>query len=49
MKDGELATQQATMVDDIRVGVRAQNQLDSRAPCRQIKLGMNSLGNQASD
>ena len=49
MEDGELATRQATMVDDIRVGVRERNHLDARAPCRQIKAGMNSLGNQASD
>jgi hypothetical protein len=49
MEDGELATCQATMVDDIWMGVQARNQLDARAPCRQLKAGMNSLGNQASD
>ena len=48
-KDRGLATRQATMMDNIHAVVLAQNQLDARAPCHQIKLGMNSLRNQASD
>ena len=46
-KDNEMATRQATFVDDIRVSGRGKS-LTTQA-CRQLKSGMNSLGNQADD
>ena len=47
--DEELAARQATMVDDIRVGSRARDQRGERPPCRQIKSGMNLLGNRVAN
>ena len=46
-KDNELACRQATYVDDVRATGRGKDL--ARAGIRQLKLGMNSLGNQADD
>ena len=46
-KDGELATRQKTYVDDYRVAARRRD--PCWLACKQLKLGMNTHGNQASD
>ncbi len=46
-KDGELATRQKTYVDDCRVAARGRDRC--WLACKQLKSGMNTRGNQASD
>ena len=46
-RDNELACRQATYVDDIRATGRGKSL--ARAGIKQLKSGMNSLGNQADD
>ena len=46
-EDNELACRQATYVDDVRATGRGKDL--ARAGIRQLKSGMNSLGNQADD
>jgi len=46
-KDGELATREATYVDDIRIGARGM--VRGRSASKYLKSRMNSLGNQADD
>ena len=50
-KDGELATQEVTFVDDIHVAGRTKDGVfnNARAGCKQLKSRMNSLANQADD
>ena len=45
--DNEMATRQNTFVDDIRPSGRGMEA--TKQACKQIKSGMNSLGNQADD
>ena len=46
-KDNEMATRQATYVDDIRVAGRGRTA--TKLACRQLKSEMSSVGNQPSD
>ena len=49
-KDGELATREATFVDDIHpTGRDATGYENTKEACRQLKARTNLLGNQASD
>jgi len=49
-KDGELATREATYVDDIHPCIRERDgSNEARKACAQLKSGMNSVGNQADD
>ena len=50
-KDGELATQEKTFVDDIHVAGRSKEGTFDHAldGCRRLKSRMNSVGNQADD
>ena len=46
-RDNEMATREATYVDDIRVAGRGLE--GTRMACKQLKSQMNSLANQAND
>jgi hypothetical protein len=49
-KDGELAMQEADYVDDIHPCIRERDGSNEvRKACAQLKLKMNSLGNQVDD